>query len=138
MFDFSGIWYHVIILLLFIILGTINIFEIIKKRKKTNNKDSKSLIEYLICMLACVLLLFHYLSILINPTIKVFVGEMSYESGRRGLDRCYHFSSAIGETKALYLNPITKNRIIPSGFDSEIDYVIYYEEITNTIIGIEK
>ena len=122
---------------MFMCILNIIVFE--KPFKKTFNwKKSKYFLSSLLALALCSGLLLYYFCIIINPTVDVFVGEQYKQYGRRGMDVCYHFENGFGDTKALYLNTLSKNRIIQNGFDEDIEYTIYYEKTTRIIVRVEK
>ena len=138
MYDFSGIWYHIVIIIVLMFIGILNIIIFEKPFKKSFNWKSKFSLSNILGIILGNGLLLYYFCILINPTVDVFVGSQYKQYGRRGLDTCYYFENGFGETKALYLNVFSKNRMMPNGFDVDIEYTIYYEKTTRIIVKVDK
>ena len=135
MYDFSGIWYHIIIWGVMTIVALLFLVTERSKTKLKNRKSRKN--EIMIGLLMSIVFLLYYIYILINPSIEVFVGEYYKEHRERGLQTCYCFKEYDGSNNSFYLDLFSAKRIIPAGFVEGIDYDIYYEVNTKTIVKVE-
>ena len=85
-----------------------------------------------------------YASSLLSPEVRSFQGVFfqSYRNSRVApplpFTWEYSFCSSDGSKILLYLDTFTRKEIIPENFTLNEEYIVYYEEDTKVIVGVEK
>lgn len=85
----------------------------------------------------------YYIAQLVSPDVSSLHGVF-YEEYRNSrvapplpFTMEYSFYDENNDSRVFYLDVLSKNEIIPEGFDVDKEYIIYYEASTNIIVGVE-
>ena len=143
MYNFSGIIHRIwciggILLLLGIIGVLIDQYEAKQKGKEFKIKNCK--VSIITIVLAVGLCLF-FISRIVFPNISSYTGVFQYEKDEsRGplLSNEYVFWNGGKKNQVFYLDVYSKKKIFPEEFEEAEEYIIYYDELTKIIVGVER
>lgn len=143
MYDYSGIIYKLLTRGLFFLLLSIVGILIDKQRAKRKGKEFKinNCKGSLIALVFSVALCLFYVSRIVFPDISSYTGVYQYEHKKpRGplLTQEYVFWNGGGKNKSFYLDVNSKKKIFPEDFEEAEEYIIYYDELTKIIVGVER
>ena len=98
----------------------------------------------ILCMIGGIVFGIDYASSLLSLEVRSFQGVFfqSYRNSRVApplpFTWEYGFCSSDGSKILLYLDTFTRKEIIPENFTLNEEYIVYYEEDTKVIVGVEK
>lgn len=142
MWNFGGIEYRIWAVAGFLVLLGIACLLVSNIGKEDFKKDV--CIAGILCVLGGIVFGIDYASSLLSPEVRSFQGVF-YETYRNSRVApplpCtweYSFCSSDGSTITLYLDTFTRKEIIPENFTLNEEYIVYYEDDTKVIVGVEK
>lgn len=98
----------------------------------------------ILCVIGGIVFGIDYASSLLSPEVRSFQGVF-FQSCRNSrvapplpFTWEYSFCSSDGSKILVYLDTFTMKEIIPEDFTLNEEYIVYYEEDTKVIVGVEK
>lgn len=143
MYNFSGIIHRIwsicgLLLLLGIVGILIDKYQAKQKGKEYQLKNSK--ISLITIVLAVGLCLF-FICRIIFPNVSSYTGVFQYEKYEAQgplLSKEYVFWNGGKKNQVFYLDVYSKKKIFPEDFEEAEEYIIYYDELTKIIVGVER
>lgn len=139
MYNFSGLWYRVWAVCGIVLLSCV-IMLMFEKPWKNGFRSELSKFE-LIGIAFSLIMGIITVSRIIMPNVSQYAGELVAEHRNSRVapplpfTMEYTFETSSGEKRSLYLDIFSLKKIVPQGFEIGQEYIIYFDEFTNVIVG---